>query len=246
MARGQALSDHLAQHRGAAQTAAHENPDMNFLIAIPVQLQTDIVNLDGRAILFGSADGNLEFARQEGEFRMEGRPLAHQFAPGARILDLVRGHTGEFVGGDVAHAVAAGLDRVHLHLGQFVEDGGYLFQPWPVELDVLARGEVRIALVVVAGDPRQPAQLGGGDQPVGDADPQHGCEALDIEAVLQPQRAKLVFAQRPGQIAFGLAAELSNPFAYQGPIPVIVTIHADFAGDWGMAMVAAGPGGVKN
>jgi hypothetical protein len=41
------------------------------------------------AVFQRAADGDLELARQEGEFRMEGRPLAQHFAVRARIDDFV-------------------------------------------------------------------------------------------------------------------------------------------------------------
>ena len=53
---------------------------------------------------------------------MEGRPLADDFAVGARILDLIGRDAGQVIGGDIAHAVAARLDGVHLHGGQLRED----------------------------------------------------------------------------------------------------------------------------
>jgi hypothetical protein len=96
------------------------------------------------------ADGDLELARQVGELGVEGAPLADQFGIRARIDDLVGGHAGQLVGGGVADAVAGGLDGVHFHAGQFVQDIGRFFQLDPVELDVLAGGEVAVAAVVLA------------------------------------------------------------------------------------------------
>ena len=70
---------------------------------------------------------------------MERGPLAQDLGERARIDDLVGRDAGEVVGGDVADAVAAGLDGVHLDRGQVGEDVGHLLQLRPVELDVLAR-----------------------------------------------------------------------------------------------------------
>src|SRR2546430_17444206 len=47
---------------------------------------------------------------------MQRRPLADDFGQRARILDLLAGGAGELIGGDVAYAVAAGLDAMHLHI----------------------------------------------------------------------------------------------------------------------------------
>lgn len=48
---------------------------------------------------------------------------------------------------------------MHLRAGEVFEDVADLLQFDPVELDVLPRGEVPVAAVVVPGDMRQRAQL---------------------------------------------------------------------------------------
>ena len=80
----------------------------------------DVVHADRGAVVRRAGDRDLELARQVGELRMEGRPLADDLGPDARILDLVGRDAGELVGGHVADAVAAGLDRVHLDLGELL------------------------------------------------------------------------------------------------------------------------------
>jgi hypothetical protein len=87
-------------------------------------VQADIVGLDGGAVVLGARDAHLELARQPVELRVQRRPLADDLRVGARIGHLVRGGPGEVVGGDIANAVARGLDGVHLHLGQLAEDVG--------------------------------------------------------------------------------------------------------------------------
>lgn len=143
------------------------------------------MHLDGRAVFPGSGDGNLELARQEEEFGVDGGPLAEDFRQRARVQQLIGGHPGEGLGGDVAHAVAGGLDGVHLHLRQALEDVRHLGQLDPVELDVLPRGEVAVAAVVVAGDAGQGAQLARRQGAVGDGHAQHVGVLLHVQAVLQ-------------------------------------------------------------
>jgi hypothetical protein len=125
-----------------------------------LEVQADVVEPGDGAVFAGAGNGDLELARQEGEFRVEGRPLAQDFGQRARVDDLVGGDAGELVGGDVAHAVAGGLDGVHLDFGQFGQDVGHVLDLRPVELQVVARREVAVALVVGAGDMGQLAQLG--------------------------------------------------------------------------------------
>jgi len=183
------------------------------------------VHFDGGAVFFRAVDGDLELARQVGEFRVEGGPLADDFAPGARVDDFIRSHTGELVGGGVAQAVAAGLDRVHLHGGQFGENIRDVFQRWPVELHVLAGGNVGVALVVVAGDLGQGANLFGVQLAVRHGDAQHRRETLDVEAVLQAQRAEFFFAQLTGQVAAGLITELLDAVLDDPLIVLVVYVH---------------------
>ena len=68
---------------------------------------------------------------------MEGRPLAQDLAPHERVDDLVGGHAGEVIRGDIAERVARGLDRVHLHRGELFQDVGNLLELRPVQLEVL-------------------------------------------------------------------------------------------------------------
>ncbi len=120
------------------------------------------MHLDGGPVADRAVDGDLELARQEGEFGVEGRPLANDLAPRAGIDQLVLGDTGELVGGGVADAVAAGLDGVHLHGGQLGKNFRHVFQLGPIELHVGPGTDVRVSLVVMTCDLGQLAYLGGG------------------------------------------------------------------------------------
>ena len=90
---------------------------------------------------------------------MQRRPLPQDLGIEARIGDLVGRGAGEMVGGDVAHAIAGGLDGVHLHLGQLHQDVGDVLQRDPVELQVLAGGEMAVIAVPAPPDHGELAQL---------------------------------------------------------------------------------------
>src|SRR5690606_8573487 len=109
------------------------------------ELQADVVPGRGRAVFGGTVDGDLELARQEGEFGMQRTPLAHDFGPGARVGHFVGRDAGERVARDVAYAVAAGLDAVQVDGGQQVHDVRAFLERNPVELHVLPRREVGVA-----------------------------------------------------------------------------------------------------
>jgi hypothetical protein len=151
--------------------------------------------LDRGAVVRGPGHGDLELARQVAELGMQRGPLAQDFGDRPRIDDLVGGGAGELVGGDVADAIARGLDGVHLDAGEVVEDVGHVAQLGPVELDVLARGEMAVAAVVGARDVREHAHLPRRQRAVGNGDAQHVGVQLQVEPVHQPERPELVLVE---------------------------------------------------
>lgn len=138
----QELIDERAHHRGTAQAATDQHTETQFARSVVHRLEADVMDFDGRTVGRRTVDGDLELARQVSEFRVEGGPLTDDFAPRSRVDQLVGSDTGELVGGDVAQAVAAGLDRVHLHGSQLSQDVRNVFQRRPVELHVLPGADV--------------------------------------------------------------------------------------------------------
>ncbi len=196
-------------------------------------LQADVVEPGQRTVFLGAIDGDLELARQEGEFRVEGAPLAQDLAQRARVENLVGSDAGKLVGGDVADAVARSLDGMHLDLGQFGQHFRHVLDLRPVELHVVARGEVAVAAVVLAAEFGQAAQLARGEHAVGDGDAEHRRVALDVEAVLQAQRAQFVVGKLAGFPARDLVAELGDAFVDEGLIVVVVAVHGQVSA-WGL------------
>jgi hypothetical protein len=212
-------------------------------------MQAHVVPAGGGAVFGGAGDGDLELARQEGEFGVQRAPLAHDFREGARIGDFVDRDAGALVAGDVADAVAAGLDAVHVDRSQQVHHVGALGQRNPVVLDVLARREVRVVrraacaaqqalrldglavdlglgLVVLAGDAGQHAQLAARELAIGHGHAQHGRVALHVPAVLQAQRAELVFRRACRLLpALELVAELRRALVHELAIEICVLVH---------------------
>jgi hypothetical protein len=129
------------------------------------------------------------------------------------------------IGGDVADAVAAGLDRMHLDVGQRIENVGRVLELRPVELDVLARREVTKAAIPFARDEGELAQLLGRQHAIGNGDAQHVGVELQIEAVLQAQRLELLLRQVAGEAARHLAAELRGAFGDEAVVEVVVAVH---------------------
>ena len=87
---GQELADHVADDRRAAQAAADQHLEADFASSHPARRAG---RYRARATAARSAaravHRDLELARQVGELRMEGRPLADQLAPDEGVDDLV-------------------------------------------------------------------------------------------------------------------------------------------------------------
>ena len=222
----QEIADLTANKRGAAEPAADIDGEAELALPVAHDLQADVVGLDDGAVVRRAVDGDLELARQERELRVQRRPLPQYLGEGARIGELVGRHAGVMVGGDVADAVSRSLDRVHLDAGEFGEDVGHVLQRRPVELQVLTRGEMAVAAVVLARDVGELAHLAGVQRAVGHGDAQHVGVQLQIEAVHQPMRSKLVLGQFAGQPPVDLIAELIDPRGDERRVEFVIAIHA--------------------
>ena len=164
-----------------------------------------------------------------GRYENSGCSVAHwrmYLAPRPRIFELVRRDAGEMIGGHVADAVAAGLDRMHLDRREQRQDVRHLLQLRPVVLDVLPRREVTVVAVVLARDAREHAHLRRRQQAVRNRDAQHRRVLLDVQAVAQPQGLELVFGELPGEEAPRLVAELRDTLLDEPLIDRVVAIHA--------------------
>ena len=203
----------VADHRRAAETAADPDGEAQPAVGVALGVKPDVVDLRRGAVVRRAGHRDLELARQEDEFRVQRRPLAQDFGIGARIDDLVGGRTGEMVGGDVADAVARGLDGVHLDLSEMIEDVRDVLQRRPVELQVLPGGEVAVAAVVFARDESERPQLRRVERAIGNGDAQHIGVKLQVDAVHQAQRLELLLGQLARQPPRHLAAELADALA---------------------------------
>ena len=161
-----------------------------------------------------------------------GRDVADGIAAG---LDAVHAHAGEQL-----HHLGALHERdpVELHVGARGEVAvavleirchrraaghGHLAQLQLLGLRVAQ--QLRIGLVVFARDLRQHAQLRDRQLAVGHRDARHRGVALDVPAVLQAQRAKLVLAQLAGVVALQLVAVLGGAVRDELLVEFVVLVH---------------------
>ena len=112
----QELAHHLADHRRAAKSATGIDLESGFTGGVLHDLQAEVMDLDCGTVFPRARNRNLELARQVGEFWMQGRPLAQDLGPGARVGDFVGGDAGKVVGRHIPDATARSLDRVQFFL----------------------------------------------------------------------------------------------------------------------------------
>ena len=82
-----------------------------------------------------------------------------------------------------------------------------------------------VGLIVVTGDGGEHPQLRARQLAVRHSHAQHGCVALHVPAVLQAQRAKLVFGQLPGLPARELVTVLVGSGLDELAIKICVLVH---------------------
>ena len=141
---------------------------------------------------------------------------------------------------------------MHVHTGQQVHHVSTFGQGNPVELHILACGEVAVVGaqqgrragkfvlrglgvgqhcdlrgVVVSCNARQHLELRRRDHAVRDRHTQHGCVALHIPAVLQAQGTELVFTQLARLPAAQLVAKFRSAGADKGLVEFGVLVHTD-------------------
>src|SRR3989454_4746966 len=225
---GQKFADDESDRRSAAKASSDQHAEPHLAVLVLEGVQSDVVHGDRRTIRSCAVHGELELARKVGELGMERGPLADDLAPHKGIDDLVLRDAGEMIGGDIAEGIARGLDRVHLHGGELGEDVGRLRKLRPVQLEVLSRAEMAVAAVVFAGDMRELPQLLRRQQPVRDRDPEHRRVTLDVEAVPEAQRAKLIVGELAGEKAPRLVAELDDALVDELLVDFVVEIHEGY------------------
>ena len=114
---------------------------------------------------------------------------------------------------------------MHLDIGEQAEDGRHVAQLRPVELQVLARGEMAVAAVIALADQGELSELPRIQRAIGHGDPQHIGVELEIDAVLEPERLELVLGQRAVEPARDLVGELGHPLPDETLVEFVITIH---------------------
>ncbi len=135
--------------------------------------QRDVVDLRVGAPLGAAGDGDLELAREVVELGVGGELAGDLDGERAGVEQLVLVQAGERAAGDVADDVAAGSLGAEADGGEGVGDLDQRADGEPVQLDVLAGGDVGQVARILFGDVGDDAELGAGEQAVGQADAHH-------------------------------------------------------------------------
>ena len=179
------------------ESAAHQHVEPDRAVVGPGRPQADVVDLDPGAVLPASRHPDLELPGQVRVLPVAGEEVRD--VPGHRVgvEHLVGVDPGDRAAGHVSGRVAAGLERRDPDVPQPLPDPRHVLDPDPVDLDVLAGGDVGEAvaehLAVFGplrervGDHADLAELLRVQLPAGDLDPQHeGVAALALGVQADP------------------------------------------------------------
>src|SRR5471032_102396 len=100
---------------------------------------------------------------------------------------------------------------------------------------------MRVTLVVGACYVGKPSQLCRRNQAIRDRHAQHRRVALDVETVLQPQRAEVVLRQFAGKVTARLVAELAYALVYDALVDFVVLVHMLCPACWYWSARPRGP-----
>ena len=157
---------------------------------------------------------------------MISRPLANPLRVGSGIGDLIECGAGKLVGRYITNGVAAGLDGVHINVGQRVEDIGRIHQLGPVKLNILTCSEVAVAAIPTLGDSCQSPQLLTRQGTVGDGHSKHVGVKLQINAIHQTQWFEFILGQGSGEAPRHLIAILGDALTNKLAVKSVIAIQA--------------------
>jgi hypothetical protein len=168
--------------------------------------EADVVNLGEGAPDGASGDGDLELAGEVVELGVGGEEMRDLHGEWAGVQEFLVLNAGERAAGDVADYVAAGALGGEVDLGEGVDGLDEGVDGEPVELDVLAGGDVGQVAGVFAGELAYDAGLMGGEQAVGHADAHHevlGGLAFAADAAGDTQAVALGVDAPPLEVEIG-------------------------------------------
>ena len=146
--------------RFVGKTAADAKRVANLAIVLRGS-ECNVVDLGIGAPGRAPGDGDFEFARQVVELRIGGEQMGNLNSEGRGIDDLIVGYSGEGAAGHVSYDVAACAFGREADGVERVDNLRKRFDGEPMELDVLANGDVGKVLSVFARELADGAKLAG-------------------------------------------------------------------------------------
>ena len=144
--------------------------------------ERDAVDLRREAAVDAGADRDLVLAGQVDVVRMPGEERVCLLDDGSRVEELVVRDAGDGAAGDRADGVAAAAEARQPGRVELLEDVGELGEAKVVELHVLARRQLRLALAVVDRELPDRSQLRRREASRGELDAEH--EGADLRLVV--------------------------------------------------------------
>jgi hypothetical protein len=185
------------------KTATDEHVEPKGTVALLRRPQTDVVDLHSRAVLETSGHGDLPLSRQIGILTVAREVGGDGAGHRERVDDLLGVDAGDRTGAHIAGRVAAGLDGGQAHVPEPLPDPGHIGDADPMELNILACGEIGVPVaehgavvgslgVGLGGHPHLTNLRRGQDAP-GDLDAHHeGIAALTLGVHPYPLEALLL------------------------------------------------------
>ena len=162
--------------RFGGESAGDAEREADFLAGIAGAArggETDVVNFGIGAPVRAAGDGDFEFAREIVELWIAAELFIEREDKRGDIGDFVGVNAGERAAGDVSRDVTAGAGGAEADGVEAFKEIGKMFDGDPVELDVLANGDVGDAVAKLFGEIGDGAGLLAGEETVGDADANH-------------------------------------------------------------------------
>ncbi len=187
--------DVLGHALSIGEAATGQDVEAHLAGRVPRRPQADVVDLHPGTVLEAAGHADLELARQVRVLAVAGEEVRDRLRDGHRLDDLVGVHPADRAAADVARRVAARLDGRQADVMEALPDARDVLDPQPMQLDVLAGGQIGIAIAedgAVDGTLRERvgghsdlAELRSGELAAGGLDAQHeriAALALRVEA----------------------------------------------------------------
>jgi hypothetical protein len=180
----------VGEPRAGGQAAADQQVEALAAVGVDMADQGQVVDLGLGAAVAAARDRHLVLAGEVGELLGPGHAGLDRQQVRGGVEPLAGVDPGHRAAEQVADGVPAGLEAAQADPVQLVEDGGHVLDHDPVELDVLAVGDVGQVAAVAPGQLADGGQLVAGERAARDADAQHEVAVLGRALGVQPPPAE--------------------------------------------------------